>query len=75
MSADVAAEEMLKVQKDLREAAEKLQTLKDKAAGRTRMSREQWDSFSGHQRELLSEAVVKGQVIIEDFIEEETWKN
>jgi hypothetical protein len=70
------AEEMVKVREQLRDAAEKLQRLKDKQAGVTRMSRHAWDNLTDHQRELLSEAVVRGTVVLEDSIREEgTWNN
>ena len=72
------AEEMLKVQEQLRDAAEKLQRLRDRQAGITRMSRDAWNELTDHQRELLSEAIVSGQVVLSDSIQEEEkyqWKN
>lgn len=72
------AEQMVQVQEQLREAAEKLQKLRDKAAGVTRMSRVAWDNLTDAQRQLLEPAILKGQVILSDSIPEEEnyqWKN
>jgi hypothetical protein len=65
------AEAMVRVQAELKDAAEKLQKLKDKAAGRTRMSRDAWDALTNAQQELLADGVVRGLVVIEDSIQEE----
>lgn len=78
MSTDVTdAEAMVAVQKELRDAAEKLQRLRDKQAGVTRMKRSDFDNLTDHQQRLLEPAITAGTVILFDSIhdEEETWSS
>ncbi len=65
------AEAMIRVQDNLKQAAAELQQLRDKQAGRTRMSRQSWDALTNAQRELLAPSLVKGLVVIEDVWPEE----
>ena len=65
------AEEMVKLREEITQLAARMQKLKDKEQGITRISRATWDGLSDHQRSLLGDSIVRGVTIVTDVWPEE----
>jgi hypothetical protein len=62
------AEQLKLARRDVEEAVHRMQLLKYKQAGITEMLRSDFDALTDHQRQLLSESLQAGQVVLVDKI-------